>query len=71
LPATLPDQAAWWAASYNPSQSAQQFEALVSTYEKASGRTPVESLKQSYTINTMPTEYEKNCFFGDKKTPKI
>ena len=58
LPATLPDQAAWWAENYNPSQSAQQFEALVSTYENSSGMTPVGSLKQFYSINTMPTEYE-------------
>jgi len=71
LPATLPDQAAWWAANYNLSQPAQQFEALVSSYEKASGMTPVGSLKQSYTINSMPTKCQQNCLFSDKKTPNL
>jgi len=37
IPATLSDQATWWATHYNPSQSASQFQTRVSTFESTPG----------------------------------
>ena len=57
IPATVPDQAAWWATYYNPSQQASVFETFVRTYETSIGKTSRMMFSMtcaSYTNNVSP-----------------